>query len=164
MKQIYKDTLFAAGLSLLIAIGIVAAYVLPVAAGSEQNQLETEIRAVYGEFMDAQNARNLDRVGSFFIDGPDFLWVSDGRSVWGQEATLERMGSFQKAAIWKVHPELELARIIGLGPESAMMHFPLVLEIGQEATPNRLGFLVSALFVRRGEDWRIASLLTTGRK
>ncbi|MTI44745.1 uncharacterized protein (TIGR02246 family) [Roseibium hamelinense] len=164
MKQIYKDTLFAAGLSLLIAIGIVAAYVQPVAAGSDQHQLETEIRAVYGEFMDAQNARDLDRVGSFFIDGPDFLWVSDGRSVWGRKATLERMGSFQKAAVWKVHPELELARIVRLGSESAMMHFPLVLEIGQEANPNRLGLLVSALFVRRGEDWRIASLLTTGRK
>ncbi|WP_422022547.1 nuclear transport factor 2 family protein [Roseibium sp.] len=164
MKQIYKDTLFAAGLSLLIAIGIVAAYVLPVAAGSDQNQLEAEIRAVYGEFMDAQNARDLDRAGSFFIDGPDFLWVSDGRSVWGREATLERMGNFQKAAVWTVHPELELARIIRLGPETAMLHFPLVLEIGQEANPNRLGFLVSALFVRNGDDWRIASLLTTGRK
>jgi ketosteroid isomerase-like protein len=164
MKQIYKDTLFAAGLSLLIAIGIVAAYVLPVAAGSEQNQLETEIRAVYGEFMDAQNARNLDRVGSFFIDGPDFLWVSDGRSVWGQEATLERMGSFQKAAIWKVHPELELARIIGLGPESAMMHFPLVLEIGAGSHPQQIGISGECSVCPAREDWRIASLLTTGRK
>jgi hypothetical protein len=61
-----------------------------------------EVRATYLRFAEAQNARDPARIGAFFIDGPDFLWVSDGKSFWGREAVLQRMGGFQKAAVWRV--------------------------------------------------------------
>src|SRR5215217_9556114 len=50
-----------------------------------------EIRATYEAFAAAQNAHDLKRVGALLLDSPRFLWVSDGMSVWGREAMLERM-------------------------------------------------------------------------
>lgn len=41
---------------------------------------------------------------------------------------------------------------------------PLTLEIGQATNPNSLRFLVSILFRRVEESWRIAALLTTNDK
>ncbi len=120
-----------------------------------------EILSVYRQFAAAQNARDVDRVGEFFIDGPDFLWVSDGRSFWGREAVLRRMKSFQKAERWHVMPDLHAARVVSVGDDAAILHMPLVLEIGPDASPSALGFLVSIVFRRTGGEWRIAALLTT---
>lgn len=125
------------------------------------------IMAVYRDFVAAQNARDIEAVGAFFIDGPEFLWVSDGRPYWGREATLERMALFQGAEIWRVIPDLENARAVMLGAEVAMLHFDLILEIGSAVSPSRLPFRVSILFVDRGAHrggWRIASLITTEDK
>lgn len=158
--------ILAVGLALLMCLAFFVAYTLPVSAGEElpRNKMEAEIHATYLAFVDAQNARDLERIGAFFIDGPEFLWVSDGRSVWGREATLARMGGFQKAEVWTVHPSLEKARVIELSQGTALLHLPLVLEIGARSAPDRLPFLVSALFVRNGDAWRIAGLLTTTEK
>jgi uncharacterized protein (TIGR02246 family) len=164
MQKTIHSVLITVLLTSLLAIGCIIAYAFPAAADQQKTALEAQILTVYREFLNAQNAHDLERIGSFFVEGPDFLWVSDGRSVWGREATLARMGSFQKAPVWKVHPELDQASVVQLGPETAMLHFPLELEIGQRANPDRLGFLVSALFVRNELDWRIAALLTTARK
>lgn len=132
---------------------------MPAVAGSGE-----EILSVYRQFAAAQNARDLDRIGAFFIDGPDFLWVSDGQSFWGREAVLARMASFQKAEHWQVIPDLETVHVLELTEGAALLHMPLVLEIGGAAAPSRLGFLVSILFRRDADDWRIAALLTTGNK
>jgi uncharacterized protein (TIGR02246 family) len=131
----------------------------PAFAGTREEVLD-----VYGAFAEAQNARDLDRIGAFFIDGPDFLWVSDGQSFWGRPAVLERMSGFQKAAVWHVVPDLEHARVVELGEGIAMLHMPLVLEIGSTAAPDHLRFLVSILFREEGDGWRIAALLTTTQK
>lgn len=121
--------------------------------------------ATYEAFAAAQNDRDLDRVGQFFIDGPEFLWVSDGQSFWGREAVLARMGRFQGADIWRVLPDLDTARIVPLSQDSAFLHLSLVLEIGSDPRPNRLGFLVTILFVKQeSAPWRIAALLTTREK
>jgi hypothetical protein len=100
----------------------------------------------YRTFAQAQNARDLDRIGAFFTDRPDLLWVSDGQSFWGRDAVLARMGSFQKAEIWRVTPDLDMATVVDLGPRVAMLHFPLLLEIGRRDAPAALDFLVSLLF------------------
>lgn len=120
--------------------------------------------AAYASFADAQNARDLDRVKAAFVDGPDFLWVSDGQSFWGRDDVITRMGSFQTAEHWKVVPGLDQARVIELKPGVAILHMPLVLEIGKEAAPDKLGFLVSIVFREGAEGWLIAALLTTREK
>jgi len=145
-------TLFAA----LLALGLATQAAL---AGTAD-----EVRATYLSFAEAQNARDTDRIGAFFTDAPDFLWVSDGKSFWGRDAVLGRMSGFQKAAVWRVEPELDRSTVVELNPGTALLHLPLTLVIGSADRPDRLRFLVSILFSQRSGAWRIAALLTTTEK
>lgn len=143
-------------LAILLAIGLSGEAALADAP--------EEVRDTYLRFVEAQNARDAGRIGAFFTDGPDFLWVSDGKSFWGREAVLARMSGFQKAAEWRVEPDLDRSTAVELDPRTVLLHMPLTLVIGSAGKPDHLRFLVSILFVRRGEDWRIAALLTTTEK
>ena len=173
MQRKRKSALLGAGMALSMAAGLTALTARPTLADTPSahvdraHQTTETITETYRAFVAAQNARDLDPVGAFFTDGSDFLWVSDGRPVWGREATLARMALFQGAETWRVIPDLDEARVVMLAEEVAMMHFDLILEIGRAAAPSRLPFLVSILFVATTEDaggWRIASLLTTDDK
>jgi ketosteroid isomerase-like protein len=143
--------------ALALVIGLAAA---PTASAAPAD----EVRELYGRFLEAQNARDLARVRSVLLDSPKFLWVSDGMSVWGPDALVERMSLFQKAEVWRVEPDLAAAVSVEVGKDAAYLHLPLVLEIGPAADPDRLPFLVSVLGVETGEGWRIAALFTTTAK
>jgi hypothetical protein len=123
-----------------------------------------EVRAVYARFLEAQNARDLGRVRQVLLDSPRFLWVSDGRSVWGPDALVERMSRFQKAEVWRVDPDLAKAVAVEVDDRAAYLHLPLVLTIGPATNPDRLRFLVSVLGVETAQGWRIAALFTTDQK
>lgn len=123
-----------------------------------------EVRAVYGKFLAAQNARDLQQVRSVLWNSPKFLWVSDGMAVWGAAALVERMGRFQQAEIWHVEPDLAKAVPVELSDGTAYLHLPLVLTICSSAKPDLLRFLVSVLGVQTPEGWRIAALFTTTEK
>src|SRR4051812_27185589 len=125
---------------------------------------EADIRATYKDFAAAQNARDLHKIGALLIDSPRFLWVSDGVSVWGPEATLARMASFQEAPVWRVEPDLARAVAVDVGADAGFLHLPLRLVIGVGDNPDRLRFLVSVLCVRTAKGWRIAALFTTSEK
>src|SRR5258708_10822202 len=121
-----------------------------------------EVRAVYRQFATAQNMRDLDKVGSLLLDSPKFLWVSDGKSIWGRDAVLKRMALFQEARIWHVEPELDKSVAVTVGDDTAFIHLPLELALAfSAAEPDRLRFLVSVLCVGTPEGWRIAALFTT---
>ena len=124
----------------------------------------TEVRALYGRFAAAQNARDLERVRPLLLDAPTFLWVSDGQSFWGPDAVLARMASFQGAEVWRVEPDIARAVAVPVSDRVAYLHLPLVLVIGPAANPDRLRFLVSVLGVETETGWRIAALFTTTEK
>jgi hypothetical protein len=123
-----------------------------------------DVRALYLRFVTAQNIRNLDEVGAHFIDSPEFLWVSDGKSFWGRKATLERMKGFQEAEVWRVEPDLQGAKVVEVTESTAYLHLALDLVIGAAAKPDRIPFLVSALCVKTAQGWKIAALFTTTAK
>lgn len=123
-----------------------------------------EVRALYERFAAAQNARDLDRVRRLLLESPRFLWVSDGQSLWGPDAVLARMASFQGAEVWRVEPDLAQAVAVPIGAGVAYLHLPLVLVIGPTGNPDRLRFLVSMLGVETAQGWRIAALFTTTEK
>ena len=121
-----------------------------------------EVRAVYIKFAAAQNAHDLGKVRALLLDSPTFLWISDGKSVWGREETLKRMAVFQEARIWRVDPDLDKAVGVTLSETTAFLHLPLELSLAfSPAEPERLRFLVSVLGVRTPQGWRIAALFTT---
>jgi ketosteroid isomerase-like protein len=142
--------------SILAALAVLS---VPARAGPRE-----DVSRLYSDFAAAQNARDLGRVRDVLLDSPRFLWVSDGKSIWGREATLERMGSFQKAEIWRVEPDLAKAVPVEVDADSAFLHLPLDLVIGAADKPDRLRFLVSVLGLRTPSGWRIAALFTTTEK
>jgi uncharacterized protein (TIGR02246 family) len=142
-------------LALLLALGLGA----PAQADPAQ-----EIRALYETFVAAQNAHDIGAVRAVLSDRPDFLWISDGRPVWGREEMLTRMAGFQDAEVWNVEPEYDASRVIVLDDDTAVFHIPLVLVIGSQADPARLPWLVEVLCQKEPAGWRIAGLFTATDK
>ena len=142
------------------------AFLLATMAFSPSSHAGTpeEVLSLYSHFSSAQNARDLEKVGAQFLDSPDFLWVSDGKSFWGRKAVLERMSQFQGADVWRVEPALDKARVVEVSATSAFLHLPLDLVIGAAAKPDRISFLVSMLCVETAQGWKIAALFTTTAK
>jgi uncharacterized protein (TIGR02246 family) len=132
---------------------------------SAKADISSDVRALYQQFITAQNAGDMEEVRSLLIDRPDFLWVTDGMAVWGRDPTIARMSFFQKSEIWRVEPSLDKSRIVELGPDAAIFHLPLVLVIGSSSPgPDRLKFLVEVVCHKTTAGWRIAALLTTTDK
>jgi ketosteroid isomerase-like protein len=154
-EDVMKAALFGAALA--------AAHLMTFAVPAKADWSD-EVRATYLAFAAAQNARDLQKVRALLLDSPRFLWVSDGRSVWGPDATIARMESFQKAEVWRVEPSLAEAVPVRVGEDTAYLHLPLRLGIGSGAKPDDLGFLVSVLCARTPAGWRIAALFTTTDK
>ena len=122
---------------------------------------EIEVKALYEHFVFAQNARDLPAVREVLWDSPGFVWISDGKPFWGREALIERMSAFQKAEIWRVAPDRARARVVEVGPASAVLYQPLRLTLGPRQDPKTIAFLVNVLCIRTAAGWRVAALYTT---
>lgn len=138
-----------------------ALLLLTMSAGADQKE---DVLRLYRDFASAQNARDLPAARRLLSDSPDFLWVSDGRPVWGADAMIERMATFQKSDVWRVEPALDRSRAVALSNDVAFLHIPLALTIGAREKPDRLPFLVGMIAKRTSAGWRIAALFTTGDK
>ncbi|MFM9976149.1 MAG: nuclear transport factor 2 family protein [Beijerinckiaceae bacterium] len=121
----------------------------------------SEVIATYNNFAAAQNARDLARVKDLLLDSPSFLWVSDGKSIWGRDALIARMSKFQTLEVWHVEPLLDKARVVEINGTAAYLHMPLDLFLGAANSPSRTRFLVSVLCAKTDTGWRIAALFTT---
>jgi ketosteroid isomerase-like protein len=128
---------------------------------STRADTRTDVLAIYNAFAAAQNARDPVRIKAALLDSPDFLWVSDGKSVWGREALLERMSRFQTLEVWRVEPLLDHARVVEVSADVAYINMPLDLHLGTKSAPTVTRFLVSVLCRKTTEGWRIAALFTT---
>lgn len=125
---------------------------------------EQEVRDLYSQFVAAQNAHDADAIRGFLSDSPDFLWISDGKPLWGRDEMITRLSSFQQSEVWRVEPEYETSRVIVLDDTSAVFHIPLVLVVGSKADPARLKWLVEVLCQKEPAGWRIAGLFTAQDK
>lgn len=140
------------------------AFLCALAGQSAGAAVSDDIRALYQRFYTAQNAHDLKAVAENLWDSPDLLWVSDGKSIWGRDETLQRMSNFQSADVWRVEPDLTEARVVEVNDGTAYLHLTLDLVIGAKDKPDRFPFLVSMLCVRTREGWKIAALFTTTPK
>ena len=148
----------------LIQIIIAALSIGLLSENCKATDTSKEIRDLYTKFYTAQNARDLDKVALEIAAAPEFLWVSDGKSIWGRQVAIERMRTFQQAEVWRVDPNLQAAKVVEASKKTAYLHLPLDLVIGTAASPDRIHFLVSALCVKTTQGWKIAALFTTTAK
>ena len=95
------------------------------------------------------------------MDSPQFLWVSDGKLIWGVDATINRVSQFQASEVWRIEPHLNQARVVDIKEGSAFLQTPLDLVIGSAKAPDRLEFLIIILCVKQSAGWKIAALFTT---
>src|SRR3954453_6352542 len=65
---------------------------------------EDDVRAVFDQFVNAQNSHDLAGVRELLLDSPNFLWVTRGAPVWGREAALKRFDSLYQGT-WRLSPE-----------------------------------------------------------
>ncbi len=133
-------------------------------AGQAFGDTEQEVRDLYGDFVAAQNAHDTDAIRGYLSESPDFLWISDGRPLWGRDEMISRLSGFQKSEVWLVEPEYEASRVIVLDDDTAVFHIPLVLVVGSKAEPARLKWLVEVLCQKEAAGWRIAGLFTAQDK
>ena len=142
-------------------LAFVLSLLLAVPAFADPQQ---DIRDLYTAFVTAQNAHDIDAVRPLLSDRPDFLWISDGRPVWGREAMLKRMEEFQSAEVWRVEPDYGASQVILLDQDTAVFHVPLLLVLGSKADPARLRWLVEVICQKEAAGWRIAGLYTAQDK
>ena len=121
-----------------------------------------EARRLYDEFVVAENTSDFARLRTVLWDSPQFLWVTNGLSIWDRDAAIARMSAYHTAEIWHIEADTAHAAVVELNPQTAYLHVRLELTIGSKAQgPDHYRFLVSALCVETPVGWRIAALFTT---
>ena len=119
------------------------------------------VRRLYADFVTAQNAHDFTALRATLADGPEFLWVTNGLSIWGADAAVQRIRGFHAHEVWHITPVDARAVAVTLNAGAAFLHVPLELVVGPRSGPARFRVLVSALCTETPAGWRIAALFTT---
>ena len=120
---------------------------------------EDEVRAVFNQFVEAQNSHDVAGVRELLLDSPNFLWVTRGAPVWGREAALRRFESLYQGT-WKLSPDMSNLKTVLVSETTAQLYIPITFNIGAPGQPaSDTPFLMNQTLVRTAAGWRIASIL-----
>lgn len=120
---------------------------------------EDEVRAAFDQFVRAQNAHDVTAVEASLLSTPDFLWITRGAAVWGQEAALKRFAALY-GGTWRLDPETSNLKVIMLGEGVAQIFVPITFAIGSAGEPpQQAKFLMNQILVRRSGAWKVSSIL-----
>jgi Domain of unknown function (DUF4440) len=120
---------------------------------------EDEVRAAFERFVAAQNAHDIKAVESSLLSSPNFLWVTRGTAVWGQDAALKRFAALYEGT-WRLEPEVSNLKIVFFGSEVAQIHVPIMFTIGPAGqSPQQTRFLMNQLLVNTPSGWKVSSIL-----
>ena len=145
-RNTLMGTLFVAG----------ALALLPTVASAAG---EDEVRAVFDQFVKAQNSHDVAGVRELLLDSPNFLWVTRGAPVWGREAALKRFESLYQGT-WKLSPDMSNLKTVLVSETTAQLYIPITFNIGAPGQPAPdMPFLMNQTLVRTAAGWRIASIL-----
>lgn len=120
---------------------------------------EDEVRAVFDQFVKAQNSHDVAGVRDLLLDSPNFLWVTRGAPVWGREAALKRFESLYQGT-WKLSPDMSNLKTVLVSETTAQLYIPITFNIGAPGQPAPdTPFLMNQTFVKTAAGWRITSIL-----
>jgi ketosteroid isomerase-like protein len=120
---------------------------------------EDEVRAAFERFVAAQNAHDIKAVESTLLGSPDFLWVTRGTAVWGQDAAIKRFAALYQGT-WRLEPETSNLRIVFLGSSVAQIHVPIMFTIGAAGqSPQQTRFLMNQFLVKAPSGWKVSTIL-----
>jgi ketosteroid isomerase-like protein len=120
---------------------------------------EDEVRSTFDRFVTAQNAHDIKAVGSLLLASPDFLWITRGAPVWGQDAALTRFAALYEGT-WRLDPELTSLKVITIGEGVGQVYVPILFTIGAAGQPpQQAKFLMNLVLVKTQAGWRVSSIL-----
>ncbi len=120
---------------------------------------EDEVRSTFDRFVTAQNAHDINAVGALLLGSPDFLWVTRGAPVWGQDAALKRFAALYEAT-WQLDPELTSLKVIMIGEGAAQVYVPIMFTIGATGQPpQQTKFLMNLVLVKTQAGWKVSTIL-----
>ena len=120
---------------------------------------EDDVRAVFDQFVKAQNSHDIAGVREVLLDSPNFLWVTRGASVWGREAALKRFESLYQGT-WKLSPDTPNLKTVLVSEKIAQLYVPIIFNIGAAGQPAPdTTFLMNQTLVKTSAGWRIANIL-----
>ena len=120
---------------------------------------EDDVRAIFDQFVKAQNAHDIAKVRELLLDSPNFLWVSRGAPVWGREAALKRFETLYQGT-WKLSPDLANLKAVMVSDTTAQLHVPITFNFGAPGQPAPdTPFLMNQTLVKTAAGWRIANIL-----
>jgi len=120
---------------------------------------EDEVRSTFERFVNAQNAHDLKMVESLLFGSPDFLWITRGAPIWGQDAALKRFASLYEGT-WRLDPELTSLKVILIGESVAQVYVPIMFAIGAVGQPPQPAkFLMNLVLVKTQAGWKVSSIL-----
>jgi ketosteroid isomerase-like protein len=120
---------------------------------------EDEVRTAFEGFIAAQNAHDVKAVESLLLKSPNFLWITRGTAVWGQEEATKRFAALYNGT-WRLEPEAANLRIMLLGNEVAHVYVPIIFTIGPPGQPaQQTRFLMNQVLVNTPDGWKVATIL-----
>jgi ketosteroid isomerase-like protein len=145
-----------------VGVPSIAGAILPLVALMIQPAVaapEDEVRSTFERFVNAQNAHDLNTVESLLLGSPDFLWITRGAPVWGQNAALKRFASLYEGT-WRLDPELTSLKVILIGERAAQVYVPIMFAIGAVGQPpQEAKFLMNLVLVKTQTGWKVSSIL-----
>jgi len=136
-----------------------AAGVLTVSSTFASAASEDDVRAVFDQFVTAQNSHDVAAVRELLLDSPNFLWVTRGAPVWGREAALKRFESLYQGT-WKLSPDMANLKTALVSETTAQLYVPITFNIGAAGQPAPdTPFLMNQILVKTPAGWRIANIL-----
>jgi ketosteroid isomerase-like protein len=120
---------------------------------------EDEVRATFDRFVAAQNAHDIKAVESLLLGSPDFLWITRGTAVWGQEGATKRFAALYEGT-WRLEPEAANLKIMLLGNGVAQVYVPIMFTIGAPGQPpQQTRFLMNQVLVNTPNGWKVTTIL-----
>jgi ketosteroid isomerase-like protein len=120
---------------------------------------EDDVRAIFDQFVKAQNAHDIAKVRELLLDSPNFLWVTRGAPIWGREAALKRFETLYHGT-WKLSPDLANLKTVMVSDTTAQLYVPITFNIGAPGQPAPdTPFLMNQTLVKTAAGWRIANIL-----
>jgi len=112
----------------LFAAGVLAFSTTVASAASDE-----DVRAVFDQFVKAQNSHDIVAVRELLLDSPNFLWVTRGAPVWGREAALKRFESLYQGT-WKLSPDMANLKTALVSETTAQLYVPICSTSGPPAS------------------------------
>ena len=120
---------------------------------------QDEVRVIFDRFVAAQNAHDIKAVESLLLGSPDFLWITRGTPVWGQDAALKRFAALYEGT-WRLEPELSSLKVTMIGDGVAQIYVPIIFTIGASGqAPQQTRFLMNQVLVKTQGIWKVSSIL-----